>query len=129
MALDPGLALPPPSLLEALPDTVVVADRDGRIAYVNPAVGRLLGHEPSPGDEGGSDPSFVQQPFATSQPAGPPGAGFGAVVAGHQDQGIGEELGIAAEVVEELAELGIHAFEHAAVEGPLAAVAGLAGRR
>ncbi len=46
MALDPGLALPPPALLEALPDTVVVADRDGRIAYINPAVQTLLGHRP-----------------------------------------------------------------------------------
>ncbi|KGH45457.1 histidine kinase [Modestobacter caceresii] len=35
-----------PALLEALPDTVVVADRDGRIAYVNPAVHTLLGHRP-----------------------------------------------------------------------------------
>lgn len=44
--LDPVLALPPPALLEALPDTVVVADGRGRIAYVNPAVQRLLGHTP-----------------------------------------------------------------------------------
>lgn len=45
MALELGLALPPPALLEALPDTVVVADGRGRIAYVNPAVERLLGHD------------------------------------------------------------------------------------
>jgi PAS domain S-box-containing protein len=37
-------ALPARALLEALPDTVVVADADGRIAYVNPAVSTLLGH-------------------------------------------------------------------------------------
>ena len=35
-----------PALLEALPDAVVVADRRGRIAYVNPAIRVLLGHEP-----------------------------------------------------------------------------------
>ena len=34
-----------PALLEALPDTVVVADRAGRIAYVNPAIAGLLGHD------------------------------------------------------------------------------------
>ena len=45
MALPPVPTLPPPALLEALPDTVVVADRSGRIAYVNPAVERLLGHD------------------------------------------------------------------------------------
>ena len=39
-----GLAAP--ALLEALPDTVVVADHHGRIAYVNPAVEKLLGHRP-----------------------------------------------------------------------------------
>ncbi|HET6395021.1 MAG TPA: SpoIIE family protein phosphatase [Blastococcus sp.] len=37
-------ALPARALLEALPDTVVVADAEGRIAYVNPAVTTLLGH-------------------------------------------------------------------------------------
>ena len=41
-------ALPARALVEALPDTVVVADGDGRIAYVNQAVSALLGH--SPGD-------------------------------------------------------------------------------
>ena len=40
-------ALATPGLLEGLPDTVVVADREGRIAYVNPAVGVLLGHDPA----------------------------------------------------------------------------------
>lgn len=35
-----------PALLEALPDAVVVADRGGRIAYVNPAIAVLLGHAP-----------------------------------------------------------------------------------
>ncbi|WP_106275593.1 SpoIIE family protein phosphatase [Geodermatophilus tzadiensis] len=39
-------ALPAPALLEALPDTVVVADEAGNIAYVNPAVRALLGHDP-----------------------------------------------------------------------------------
>ena len=34
------------ALLEALPDTVVVADREGRIAYVSRAVTGLLGHRP-----------------------------------------------------------------------------------
>jgi PAS domain S-box-containing protein len=40
-------AIPAPALLEALPDTVVVADGAGRIAYVNPAVRALLGHDPA----------------------------------------------------------------------------------
>jgi PAS domain S-box-containing protein len=40
-----GSTLTPPALLEGLPDTVVVADRQGRIAYVNPAVRRLLGRD------------------------------------------------------------------------------------
>ena len=40
------VALAAPALLEALPDAVVVADREGRIAYVNPAIQALLGHEP-----------------------------------------------------------------------------------
>ena len=40
-------ALATPGLLEGLPDTVVVADREGRIAYVNPAVRVLLGHDPA----------------------------------------------------------------------------------
>ncbi|MGY1838983.1 MULTISPECIES: SpoIIE family protein phosphatase [unclassified Modestobacter] len=44
MADPTGLA--GPALLAALPDTVVVADREGRIAYVNPAVETLLGHRP-----------------------------------------------------------------------------------
>jgi sigma-B regulation protein RsbU (phosphoserine phosphatase) len=43
-ALEPGPTLAPPALLEALPDAVVVADRHGRIAYVNPAIERLLGY-------------------------------------------------------------------------------------
>jgi PAS domain S-box-containing protein len=46
MASESSAALAAPSLLEALPDTVVVADRDGHIAYVNPAVHTLLGHRP-----------------------------------------------------------------------------------
>ncbi|WP_246078749.1 SpoIIE family protein phosphatase [Modestobacter excelsi] len=44
MRPESSAALAAPALLEALPDTVVVADRDGRIAYVNPAVQTLLGH-------------------------------------------------------------------------------------
>ncbi|WP_232807342.1 SpoIIE family protein phosphatase [Geodermatophilus chilensis] len=40
------MALAAPALLEALPDAVVVADREGRIAYVNPAIHALLGHRP-----------------------------------------------------------------------------------
>ncbi|WP_369136876.1 SpoIIE family protein phosphatase [Modestobacter versicolor] len=43
----PSATLAAPALLEALPDTVVVADRDGHIAYVNPAVTTLLGHRPA----------------------------------------------------------------------------------
>jgi PAS domain S-box-containing protein len=35
-----------PALLEALPDAVVVADRGGHIAYANPAIAVLLGHDP-----------------------------------------------------------------------------------
>ncbi|WP_346622014.1 SpoIIE family protein phosphatase [Blastococcus montanus] len=37
--------LPAAALLAALPDTVVVADAEGRVTYVNPAVSRLLGYE------------------------------------------------------------------------------------
>ncbi|SDF22956.1 PAS domain S-box-containing protein [Blastococcus aurantiacus] len=40
-------ALPARALVEALPDTVVVADGEGRIAYVNAAVATLLGHSPA----------------------------------------------------------------------------------
>ncbi len=48
MALDhDDAAVIAPSLLSALPDAVVVADREGRIAYVNPAIRTLLGHEPA----------------------------------------------------------------------------------
>ncbi len=39
-------ALPAELLLDALPDTVVVADAEGRVAYVNAAVSTLLGHDP-----------------------------------------------------------------------------------
>jgi sigma-B regulation protein RsbU (phosphoserine phosphatase) len=46
MTPDSTVALAAPALLEALPDAVVVADREGRIAYVNPAIQALLGHEP-----------------------------------------------------------------------------------
>ena len=46
MTPDSTVALAEPALLEALPDAVVVADREGRIAYVNPAIQALLGHEP-----------------------------------------------------------------------------------
>jgi phosphoserine phosphatase RsbU/P len=44
VASEVSAALAAPALLEALPDTVVVADRDGRIAYVSPPVQTLLGH-------------------------------------------------------------------------------------
>ncbi len=47
MVLDHEAAVTAPSLLTALPDTVVVADARGRIAYVNPHVRVLLGHEPA----------------------------------------------------------------------------------
>ncbi len=39
-------AVPAQALLASLPDTVVVADGAGLIAYVNPAVTMLLGHRP-----------------------------------------------------------------------------------
>jgi sigma-B regulation protein RsbU (phosphoserine phosphatase) len=39
-------ALAAPTLVEALPDGVVVADGDGRIVYANPAIRWLLGYEP-----------------------------------------------------------------------------------
>jgi PAS domain S-box-containing protein len=45
MRLQPVSRVPAPALLEALPDTVVVADGTGHIAYVNPAVRVLLGHD------------------------------------------------------------------------------------
>jgi phosphoserine phosphatase RsbU/P len=47
MRSDLSPPVPAPALLEALPDTVVVADGAGRIAYVNPAVHVLLGHDPA----------------------------------------------------------------------------------
>jgi PAS domain S-box-containing protein len=43
----PTSAVVAPALLESLPDAVVVADADGRIAYANPAVRTLLGHHPA----------------------------------------------------------------------------------
>ncbi|MGY1985504.1 SpoIIE family protein phosphatase [Blastococcus sp. SYSU DS0669] len=45
----PGTApmLPADALLAALPDTVIVADGEGRIAYVSPSVSSLLGHDPA----------------------------------------------------------------------------------
>ncbi|TFV63059.1 PAS domain S-box protein [Geodermatophilus sp. DF01-2] len=46
MAPESRLAPAAPALLEALPDAVVVADREGRITYVNPAIRQLLGHRP-----------------------------------------------------------------------------------
>jgi sigma-B regulation protein RsbU (phosphoserine phosphatase) len=46
MMSESTVALAAPALLEALPDAVVVADREGRITYVNPAIRALLGHEP-----------------------------------------------------------------------------------
>jgi PAS domain S-box-containing protein len=36
----------PVTLLDALPDAVVVADARGRVTYANPALRRLLGHDP-----------------------------------------------------------------------------------
>ncbi len=41
-----GAVITPLDLLGGLPDTVVVADASGRIAYVNTAIRGLLGHEP-----------------------------------------------------------------------------------
>ena len=38
---------PADALLAALPDTVVVADGEGRVAYVSPSVTVLLGHDPA----------------------------------------------------------------------------------
>ncbi len=39
-------SLPPPALLEALPDAVVVADAAGSVVYANRAITTLLGHQP-----------------------------------------------------------------------------------
>ena len=47
MTAEPVAEVPAAGLLEALPDTVVVADGAGRIAYINPAVTTLLGHDPA----------------------------------------------------------------------------------
>ena len=47
MAVDHQAAVTAPSLLTALPDTVVVADARGRITYVNPHVRVLLGYDPA----------------------------------------------------------------------------------
>src|SRR3712207_4398029 len=38
--------VPPETLLDALPDAVVVADARGTVTYANPALRRLLGHDP-----------------------------------------------------------------------------------
>ena len=48
MPLDSGRpsAVAPETLLDALPDAVVVADARGRVTFANPAIRRLLGHEP-----------------------------------------------------------------------------------
>ncbi len=42
----PPAPLPAATLLDALPDAVVVADATGRVSYANPALRRLLGHDP-----------------------------------------------------------------------------------
>src|SRR3954453_23564246 len=47
------------SLLAALPDTVVVADAEGRVTYVNPAITTLLGHDPA---------ALMGQPLTTIMP-------------------------------------------------------------
>jgi PAS domain S-box-containing protein len=49
MSMDLGhlSAVPPETLLDALPDAVVVADTEGRISYANPAIRTLLGHDPA----------------------------------------------------------------------------------
>src|SRR3954454_21719627 len=46
MELGLSTAVPPASLMDALPDAVVVADASGRVTYANPALRRLLGHDP-----------------------------------------------------------------------------------
>src|SRR3954464_14894947 len=48
------------SLLAALPDTVVVADAEGRVTYVNPAITTLLGHDPA---------ALMGQPLTTIMPS------------------------------------------------------------
>ena len=60
MAVDHQAAVTAPSLLTALPDTVVVADARGRIAYVNPHVRVLLGYDPA---------AVVGQPIEVLMPA------------------------------------------------------------
>jgi hypothetical protein len=47
VASESASAVAAPFLLTALPDTVVVADANGHISHVDPAVRVLLGHEPS----------------------------------------------------------------------------------
>ncbi|MGY1742494.1 MULTISPECIES: SpoIIE family protein phosphatase [unclassified Blastococcus] len=44
---EPAPGVPGDALLASLPDTVVAADADGRIVYVNDAVTTLLGHDPA----------------------------------------------------------------------------------
>jgi phosphoserine phosphatase RsbU/P len=46
MESGPSTVAPPAFLLDALPDAVVVADASGRVTYANPALRRLLGHDP-----------------------------------------------------------------------------------
>lgn len=49
MPLDSGrpTAVSPETLLDALPDAVVVADARGMVTFANPAIRRLLGHDPA----------------------------------------------------------------------------------
>ncbi len=47
MVTEDGSVLAAPTLLEALPDAVVVADAGGRILYANAALTVLLGHGPA----------------------------------------------------------------------------------
>ncbi|SFP84594.1 PAS domain S-box-containing protein [Geodermatophilus dictyosporus] len=84
----PPAALPAPALLEALPDTVVVADGLGRIAYVNPSVRVLLGHEPE---------DLMGRPLTVLMPErfrGSHGAGFSRF----RRTGVGELVGSTTQV-------------------------------
>ena len=81
-------ALPAHALLEALPDTVVVADAAGHIAYINPAVSTLLGHDPA---------TLLGRPLTVLMPErlrGAHGAGF----ARFRMTGQGELLGSTTQV-------------------------------
>ena len=77
----------------------------------------------APDDQRLTDAAFVEVALVAAERAGGAGAGFGAVVAGEDDQGVVAELGGVADVVEERGELVVGGLDNAEVEGFLGLVA------